>query len=46
MQAELRKMAAQMREAGKQAETTKLVKCAQAAQALTALELLRRKLSR
>jgi hypothetical protein len=44
MQSKLRKMAAHLRELAKKREETKLVKCAQAAQALIGLATLRRKI--
>ena len=44
MQDELRKFAKILREADKKRKARKTVKCAQAAQALTAFELLRRKI--
>lgn len=46
MQAELRKLAALLRERTTEVETKKMVKCAQVAQASIALELLRRKIGR
>jgi len=44
MQSKLRKMAAMLRDMKKQREETKLVKCAQAAQAIIGLTTLRRKI--
>ena len=44
MQSELRKLAAQLREKAKKQRVEKTVKCAQVAQAVTALELMRRKI--
>lgn len=44
MQSELRKLAAHLRKLAKEREKTKLAKCAQAAQALIGLEILRRKI--
>jgi hypothetical protein len=44
MQAELRKLAIALREQAKAQKKQKRVKCAQVLQALTALELLRRKI--
>lgn len=46
MQNELRKLAQILREADRKRRARKTVKCAQAAQALTGLELLRRKIGR
>lgn len=46
MQAELRKLAAHLREKAKEHETSKLIKCAQVVQAAIALEHIRRKIGR
>ena len=44
MQATLRKLAEQLRAEARHHDTSKLIKCAQVAQAALALELLRRKI--
>ena len=46
MQAELRKLAAVIREKAKEHETTKMVKCAKVVQAAIALQHIRRKIGR
>jgi len=44
MQAELRKLAARLRKLASEQKQTKMVKCAQVAQALIGLTILRRKI--
>lgn len=44
MHAELRKLAAKLREQGKQTKTTKMVKCAKILRAATALRLISQKI--
>lgn len=44
MQAELRKLAASLREEGKKKKLKKMVKCAQALRAATALRLISKKI--
>jgi len=46
MQAELRKLAAHLREKAKEHETGKLIKCARVLQAVIALDYLRRKIEK